>query len=410
MEYGVIGEKLGHSFSKEIHSRFGDYDYEIAELAREDLAAFFRKRKFRGINVTIPYKKNVLPYCDKLDPIAEKIGAVNTIVNHGGLLVGYNTDYFGMRHAAAGIPLKNARVLILGTGGTAQMAGLLCRNEGAFSVRFVSRGKQGDGILSYEEAAVKGKDATILINATPVGMFPDDGSFPVDLSHFPACVGVIDAIYHPLRSNLVLDAMARQIPAVGGLAMLVAQGAASSGIFTGNPIPEEKIRAVTRELTREKENVVLIGMPGCGKSTVGALLAQKLGRPFKDVDAVVEDMAGCRVAELIKSRGETAFRQMEEKAVVALSSLTGCVIATGGGSVMQESNTKALKRNGKLVLLDRPLSELPITPTRPLVASREQLKALYARRYPRYCEVSDWIITATTPIETAENIERKWKE
>ncbi len=403
-EYGCIAEHLGHSFSGEIHRLIGvalaeekraePYHYVLQELSPEQVEPFFRLRKFRGINVTIPYKRTVIPYLDELTDVAREIGAVNTVINRNGRLIGDNTDYFGMKYlcSLAGIELKDKKVLILGTGGTSNTAFAVAKYAGAKKIYKVSRNVQ-DGYLTYDDLHLH-LDAQVIINTTPVGMYPNDENSPLPasapLSDFKALCGVVDAIYHPLRTELISGAQALHIPATGGLPMLVAQAVAATERFLDCVISPDVIAEVTSAIQAQKQNIVLIGMPACGKTTVGKLLSASLGRELVDTDEEFTAMTGKRPAEYIKTYGECAFRDAEVAVIKKrIAPLSGVIIATGGGAVLRDENVRRLKRNGKLYFLDRNLESLETTPDRPLSCDRELLHRCYEERYPRYCAVSD---------------------
>ncbi len=394
MKYGLIGEKLGHSFSKEIHEMLADYTYELKEIPREDLDGFMKARDFSAINVTIPYKQTVIPYLDEISPRAKEIGVVNTIVNRDGKLYGYNTDVLGMRALLFyhDITLTGKEVLILGSGATSKTAQALAKELGAAEIHIVSRA--GRGGLTYEEAYATQRDAQIIINATPCGMFPDLHSAPLDLSSFAALEGVADVIYNPLRTELVLAAKERNIPAAGGLLMLVAQAVCAVEFFLNTSIEEEKIVAIYRKILAQKENIVLIGMPGCGKSTVGKRLAEQLGRPLIDTDEVICARYGKTPAEIIEADGERAFRDLESAVIrEEIASHNGCIIATGGGAILRDENVKNLRKNGRLFFLDRPLEMLVASDDRPLSKDRALLERRYAERYDRYCQIADHMVS-----------------
>ena len=405
MKYGCIAERLGHSFSKEIHARLSDYEYELRELAAGELDAFMKKRDFLAINVTIPYKQAVIPYLDEIDPAAEEIGAVNTIVNRGGRLFGYNTDLSGMVALIKriGLDLTGKKVLIAGTGGTAKTATAVSRLLGANEIYRLSR-TPGGGAIGYDEAYAKHSDAKVIINTTPVGMYPRTEGCPISLERFKGLCGVVDAVYNPLRTNLVLEAQERGIAAEGGLYMLVAQAVQASEHFLGVRYPEGTIDRVYGEIISEKENIVLCGMPGCGKSTVGGLLSTMLGRELIDSDAEIVKREGREISRIFAEDGEGYFRDVEASVISELSALGGRIIATGGGAVLREDNVRALKRNGRLVFLDRPLSELLPTPDRPLALTKEAIEARYRERYPIYSAVADLTVKTDTPEETARKV------
>ena len=392
MEYGCIAERLGHSFSKEIHARLADYSYELRELTPTQVGPFLEARAFKGINVTIPYKQTVIPYLDEISETARAIGAVNTIVNRDGKLYGDNTDFYGMKYLLRRqkINLQDKKVLVLGTGGTSKTAVAVATHLGADSVAVVSRSAR-EGAITYEDACLYHADAEVIINTTPAGMYPAEDALPydMDLRRFPRLEGLLDAVYHPLRSELVLAARARGINAVGGLTMLVVQAAVAAERFLGAPISPEAVAAVDRDIHMSKENIVLIGMPGCGKSAVGSLLAQKYGRELIDTDALIREMTGSTPAHIIESQGEARFREIEAEAVAKASLYSGVVIATGGGAILREENVRRLRRGGRLIFLDRPLDQLPVTDDRPLSADRERLAARYAERYERYCAAAE---------------------
>ena len=360
MEYGCIAEKLGHSFSREIHAALGAYPYELCEVSPDALEAFMKARCFRGINVTIPYKEAVIPYLSYLDGQAEKIGAVNTVVNREGKLYGYNTDFYGMKALIThmGLSLTNKRVAVLGTGGTSRTARAVAEDMGARQILWVSR-REREGIISYEALCAKHNDVQIIINTTPCGMYPHPEGQAVDLDFFPNLEGVVDAVYNPVRPQLILQAQRRGIPAEGGLYMLVAQAVRASEIFLDTVYPEGTVDRVFLRLLRQKENLVLVGMPGSGKSTVGKLLAEALGREFCDTDALIVERAGMPISEIFASRGEAGFRDLESDVIrECIAGCNGLVVATGGGAILREANCDALRRNGRLYFLDRPVEEL----------------------------------------------------
>lgn len=399
MTYGCIGEKLGHSFSREIHERLADYTYELKELTPEELIPFMQNKEFSAINVTIPYKQDVIPYLYEISPQAKAIGAVNTIVNRDGKLYGYNTDFFGMRALIlrAGIELQGKKVLILGSGGTSRTARAVAKDLNAREILVVSRaGKEG---ITYEEARRDHHDAEILINTTPCGMYPNIRTVPLDITDYPKLEGVVDAVYNPLRTELVLQAQARGIPAVCGLYMLVAQAAFAVEFFLDTTVPAEKIEAVFQSLMAAKENIVLTGMPGSGKSTVGNQLNKKLCKPFADTDTLLTERAGRTPAEIINSDGEPAFRDLESAVIRDIAAENGSIIATGGGAILRDENIKELKRNGRIYFLDRPLEEILPTDDRPLSGNREQLQKRYNERYARYCATADHIISPASVLE-----------
>ena len=395
MEYGCIAEHLSHSFSKEIHARLADYRYDLRELAPDEVGSFLQQRDFKGINVTIPYKQTVIPFLDEVSPIARSIGAVNTIVNRNGRLRGDNTDFWGMKYLLERekINLQNKNMLILGTGGTSRTAQALAKYLGAARVGVVSR-HEGEGVMTYAQAREHFADAQVIINTTPSGMFPNEEAVPyaMDLADFPQLEGLLDAIYHPLRSELVLAALARGVRATGGLTMLVVQAAVAVERFLDTELPAERVAAVDREIRMSKENIVLVGMPGCGKSSVGARLAKKYNRKLIDTDQELINMTQKTPAELIREQGEKAFRELEAEAVRRIAPKSGVIIATGGGAILRDDNVRRLRRNGRLIFLDRPPEQLPVTDDRPLSRDRQALMQRYAERIDRYRAVADVIV------------------
>ncbi len=400
MKYGCIGEHLKHSFSKEIHNALTDYDYEIREIAREDLDAFMIRRDFLAINVTIPYKELVIPHLYFIDEHAEAIGAVNTVVNRDGKLYGYNTDFYGMSMliSHAGVSVDGKKVAILGTGGTSKTAKAVAKALCAKEILVVSR-HSGNGAISYEELYRDHLDTEIIINTTPLGMYPNIFSSAVDISGFKKLSGVIDAVYNPLRTPLISAAMKRGIPSEGGLYMLVAQAVRASEIFIDTKYPENALEEVFKKIYKEKENIVLIGMPASGKSTVGKILSERFSRVFTDTDELVVNNTGRAIPEIFSSDGEKFFRDKESDAVNEAAALTSAVIATGGGAVLREENLKALRENGRIYFIDRPLDTLVPTEDRPLSNDRASIEKRYYERYEIYTSSADCIIRAEVSAE-----------
>ena len=418
--YGCIGKKLGHSFSKEIHAQLADYEYELIELAEEELAPFLEAKNFAAINVTIPYKQAVIPYLDSLSDEAARIGAVNIVLNREGRLFGGNSDYAGLKALIerVGVSLAQKKVLVLGTGGAGKTACVAAQDMGAGEVVTVSRRKML-GSVTYEEACALHSDAHVIINATPSGMFPHCDSQPIDLAAFAQLEGVIDAVYNPLCTNLVLSARERGIRAEGGLYMLVAQAVAAAELFLGTEFPRETAQRIYSQVLSSKENIVLTGMPGSGKSTVGACLARDMacgagelsGCEFFDTDSEIEKRCGVSIRELIETRGEEYFRHLETKVIGELSSQPCRIIATGGGAVLREENVRALKRNGRIFFLDADFQRLHATQSRPLADTSAKLAQLYAQRHGIYEETADAVVPdAPTPEGAARSILAKRKE
>ena len=383
--YGLIGAKLGHSYSKIIHEKIADYTYTLLPLPTEaEARAFFEKREFAAVNVTIPYKQMVIPCCDEVDPRAKAIGAVNTVVNRGGKLYGYNTDYAGFAYLAKahGVDFAGKTVLVLGTGGTHATVSAVCRDGGAKEILTASRtGK--DGALTYEQAAAR-SDVQIVINTTPCGMYPQTGQCLLDIAALPQLEAVLDVVYNPFSTELVLRAKDKGLVAAGGFEMLVAQAVYAAEYFTGRALDcETLIPKISRELQKELQNVVLIGMPGCGKSTVGAVLAQKLGKTFVDADAEIERRTGKAIPDIFAQEGEEAFRRYEADVIADLTRQNRQVIACGGGVVKTPQNLHALRQNGPVLWVQRPIEKLA-TAGRPLSKGSEALRRMEHERLPLY--------------------------
>ena len=405
MKYGLIGERLGHSFSRDVHGMLADYDYELREITKDELADFMTRAEFTAINVTIPYKEAVIPYLSYISEEAKKIGAVNTVVKRDGKLYGYNTDFLGMTAQLnkMRLNLKGKKTVILGTGGTAKTARAVAESLGARPI-LVSRTNR-EGVIDYEELYRDHLDAEIIINTTPVGMYPNSYESPIELGGFTKLEGVLDAIYNPIRTQLVNDALDMGATAEGGLYMLVAQAVYASEIFLGMKHTKEKLDKIFKKIKRKKENIVLIGMPASGKSTVSALLSSSLSRSVYDTDEVIKSERGTSIPEIFEKEGESAFRDYESEAVRLVSQKNGAVIATGGGAVLRRENVKALKQNGVLFFIDRPCEKLVPTVDRPLASDVEAIKKRYAERYDIYVGAADVVIDADdTPVNIAKKI------
>ena len=401
---GLLGEHLTHSFSPKIHAALADYTYELFEKAPDEVEAFLKEGAFDAINVTIPYKKTVMPFLTRISPEAKAIGAVNTVVRRSdGSLDGYNTDYFGFNSMlwASKIEVRGKKALVLGSGGASSTVQAVLRDRGVGELIVVGRSLENN----YENLS-RHADAEIIVNTTPVGMYPQNGLSPIDLSLFPSCQGVLDVIYNPARTALILDAEERGIPAVGGLWMLVAQAVKAFEFFTGEDAEEDALGTLVRTLSASTQNIILIGMPSCGKSTVGRLLAQELGRPFYDADDEFLVMHQITPAEAIQTFGEERFREMEHEVTVALGKLSGAVIACGGGVVTREKNYRPLHQNGVIVYLRRELSKLTAS-GRPL-SQKTSPEALYLARKSSYERFADLTVDSTeVPEQTAKLIEKK---
>ena len=404
--YGCIGEKLKHSFSKEIHNALADYDYRIIEVEREKLGEFATAGEFAAINVTIPYKEMIMPYLFTIDEHARSIGAVNTVVNRDGKLYGYNTDFYGMSRllAHARVDVSGKKVIILGTGGTSKTAYAVVKAEGAREIVRVSRTGREDAV-TYEEMYQKHTDAEVVINTTPAGMYPNIFDKAIELDKFSSLVGVIDAVYNPLRTPMILDARKRGIAAEGGLYMLVAQAVRASEIFIDTKYAEIECERVYGKIVSDKENIVLIGMPASGKSTVGKILAKMTGRRVIDTDKLIVERAGKDIPTIFREDGEAKFRELETEVIKDAAKETGVIIATGGGAVLKSENVDALRENGRLYFIDRPLENLMPTANRPLSSTREDIERRYRERYGIYTNAADVTVKANCfPKTVAEKI------
>ena len=400
IEYGLLGAKLGHSYSKPIHNLLADYSYELYAVTSEELKELMVSRAFRGLNVTIPYKKDVLPYLDEISDEVREVGSANTLVmGADGKLRGYNTDLAGFLSMAdrAGVLLTGRKVVILGSGGTSLTAQAAARRRNARAIIVVSR----SGPVDYEKLYAEHTDAEVIVNTTPVGMYPQNGESPIDLSAFPKCEGVLDVIYNPVRPALLQQAEERGIPSENGLWMLVAQAKFAAEHFTGRRIPDEKIAAVYGKMRAEMSNLILTGMPGCGKSTIGRALAGRMDREFVDMDEIIVRIAGKSIPEIFADDGEEAFRAIETEAARECGKEKGLVIATGGGAVTKEATMKALAQNGEILFIDRPLDMLA-TGGRPLSqGGPDRLRAMHEKRLPLYKKYAARCIDNSGAIEEA---------
>ena len=382
--FGLLGEKLGHSYSPRIHSLLGDYPYKLYEVAPDKLDAFLKNGDFDGLNVTIPYKKAVIPYCAELSPAAQRIGSVNTLVRRpDGSLFGDNTDYAGFRFLVqeSGAEVAGKKCLVLGSGGASLTAQTALKDLGGIPV-VISR----TGENNYDNLE-KHQDAAIIVNTTPVGMYPNVGNAPLDIGRFSKLEAVLDVVYNPARTQILLDGEKLGLLTMNGLPMLVAQAKAAAERFTGAEIPVERIREIWRQLRMEMENIILVGMPGCGKSTVGMALAQKLGKKFVDADQAIQERAGRSIPEIFAEDGEETFRKLETEALASLGKESGLIIATGGGCVTRPENYPLLHQNGRIFLLNRAVSKLP-KEGRPL-SQKSALSEMYEKRRPMYLQFAD---------------------
>lgn len=386
MKTGLLGRKLGHSYSPQIHAHLGNYSYELFEKEPDQIEDFLKNSDFTAINVTIPYKKDVIPYCTELSETARRIGAVNTIVRRpDGSLVGHNTDYFGFISTVKRTGLKpvDKKVLVIGSGGVSKPAIAALEEMGAHAVVIAHRDNTPENLANH-------RDAAILVNASPVGMYPNVGTSPVDLDLFPSLEGVLELIFNPARTQLMLEAEQRGLVTEGGLWMLVAQAKEASEWFTGTTISNSVIAPIYQQLRKQMENIILIGMPGSGKSTVGQLLAQQLGHRFVDADTEIVATAGMTIPEIFAQSGEEGFRTIETQVLSELGKQSGLVIATGGGCVTQERNYPLLHQNGTIFCLTRDLEKLP-THGRPL-SQKGSLEEMYHIRKPMYERFADYTV------------------
>ena len=394
MQCGLLGRKLGHSYSPQIHGQLASYDYSLFEKEPEELEGFLKNGNFVGLNVTIPYKKDVIPFLDQLSPVARRLGAVNTIVRReDGSLVGHNTDYFGFRYLVqqSGLDVRRKKVLVLGSGGASNTAVAALQELGARVVIISRSGENNYGNLHLHA------NASVIVNTTPVGMYPNTGVSPIDLGCFPQLEGVLDVVYNPARTRILLDAENRGLVAMNGLWMLVAQAKESAEWFTGEAIPDSRITEIHAALRAQMENIILVGMPGCGKTTIGRLLARETGKQFVDADEALEARVGRKITDIIPIDGEAAFRRMETETLAELGKQSGFVIATGGGCVTQERNYPLLHQNGTILWLTRALEKLP-TEGRPL-SQAGKLQQMLATRQPMYRRFADAVIENDGTVE-----------
>ena len=398
---GLVGEHLSHSFSPQIHSRLSDYKYSLFEMPESELESFIKSNRYHSVNVTIPYKMAIMPYLDVISDNAKLIGSVNTVTHlPDGRLYGDNTDLYGFIHMIkdAGIDMEGKNVLILGTGGTSRTARFACESLGASAIHLVSR----TGELTYENAHVLHPETQMIVNCTPVGMYPNNLISPIDIDLFPALEGVADVIFNPARTRLLLDAESRGLKTANGLPMLVAQAKRACEVFMGESIDDGEIKAITKEIATQTANIILVGMPGCGKTTVGQIIAQRLGRPLIDTDELIVRLAGKSIPEIFAEDGEEEFRRIESEAVREAGKTSGAVISTGGGVVTRARNLAPLHQNGRIFFITRD-TKLLARGGRPLSLSGD-LSKMYEERLPLYREFCDAEVENTTPDETADRI------
>lgn len=396
MKSGLLGRKLGHSYSPQIHALMGDYSYDLFEREPDEVGYFVKNGNYTGINVTIPYKKDVIPYLDELSPMALRMGAVNTIVRReDGSLFGHNTDYFGFTSMVerSGVSVSGKKVLVLGSGGASNTAVKVLQDMGA-NVIIVSR----TGKNNYNNLYLH-KDTSIIVNTTPVGMYPNTGNCPIDLKDFPRLEGILDMIYNPARTQLMLNAESLGLPHENGLWMLVAQAKEAAEYFGRKPLDDGIIHIVHKKLSAQMQNIVLIGMPGCGKSTIAKLLAEKTNRKLADSDKKIVELAGKTIPEIFSQDGEDVFRQWETKALAELGKQSGLIIATGGGCITQKRNYPLLHQNSTIFWLQRNLDLLP-TDGRPL-SQINKLGDMYKIRKPMYETFADHIVDNNGDLDAA---------
>ena len=407
MKYGLIGEHLGHSFSKQIQTRIAEienvkeYDYQLVELNKEEFKEFMEKKDFKGINVTIPYKKDVIPYLDEMDESAKAIGAVNTIINVDGKLKGYNTDFGGFLYMvkAHNVHMEGKKVLIIGNGGACAAVKAVCKHENAKDIVIVSR-SANRGAIGYDEMYTSHLDADIVVNTSPVGMFPNIANAPIDVSWFHKLECVLDVVYNPILTRLCFEAQEADIKRVIGLEMLIAQAKYTFEIFENMSFDDSIIDEIKKEMLKDRCNIVLIGMPSAGKTTIGKMLEEKLGKEFFDLDDMIIAKAGKSIPEIFQESGEAGFRAIETEVAIEASKMNNKIIATGGGVVKHKVNMDFLRLNGITIFIDRDIDKLISSdPNRPLSSSKQALQQMYKERYPLYQKYAAYIAVNNANIE-----------
>lgn len=394
--YGLLGERLGHSFSPLIHSRLGSYEYRLFPTPREELAQFLKSGTFGNLNVTIPYKKEVIPYCKTLSPLAQRIGSVNTIKVREDGLHGYNTDYFGFCQMLekGNISVAGEKCAVIGSGGVSPTVCAALEDLGAEKISVIPHK------LNTPSYIATLADHTIVVNTSPVGMYPNNGASPLDLRQFHSLKGVADLIFNPLKTALMLQAEELGIPCAGGLVMLVAQAKQAAEIFEDRTIDNSVIDTITNEIQKQCENILLIGMPGSGKSEIGRRIATALSKPFVDTDLLIEERAGKPIPQIFAEDGEDTFRDFETQVLAEISAQSGLVISTGGGIIKRRENLPLLRQNGRVLFLERP-TELLSTNGRPLSSSADAVRKLYNERLPLYEAAADLRVANDSTIENA---------
>ncbi len=407
MKYGLIGEKLEHSFSKQIQTRIAelqnvkDYQYDFVELDKEQFVEFMKKKDFKGINVTLPYKKAVIPYIDVLDESAEKMGAVNTIVNREGKLYGYNTDFGGFLYMvkAHNVHMEGKKVLLIGNGGASAAVQAVCKHEKAKDIIVVSR-SANNGAISYDEMYTSHLDADIVVNTSPVGMYPNIANSPIDVSWFHKLECVLDVVYNPILTRLCFEAQELDIKRVIGLEMLIAQAKYSFEYFEDMKFDDSIIDEIKKEMLKDRCNIVLIGMPSAGKTTIGKMLQDKLGKTFIDLDDMIIEKAGKTIPEIFQESGETGFRAIETEVAIEASKMNNMIIATGGGAIKHKVNMDFLRLNGITIYIDRDVDKLISSdPNRPLSSSKQALQQMHKERQPLYQKYAAYVADNNTDIE-----------
>ena len=411
MRYGLIGEKLGHSFSKDIHERIADYTFDLIPLSKEEFKEFMEKKEFAAINVTIPYKKDVIPYLDEMDEHAKAIGAVNTIVNQNGKLKGYNTDFTGFLYMVKkhNVHMEGKKVLIIGNGGASAAIQAVVRHEKAGKMVIVDV-VTGNGAISYDEMFSSHLDAEIIINTSPIGMYPRIGNAPIDISMFHKCEAVMDVIYNPILTRLCFEAQEMDIKRVNGLEMLIAQAKQSVEFFLDKQIDDQIIDDIYQDMLKERCNIVLISMPSAGKTTIGKMLEDRMQKEFIDLDDVIIEKAGKSIPEIFEESGEAGFRAIETEAAIEVSKLNNKIIATGGGTIKHKVNMDYLRQNGITIFIDRDVDKLISSdPNRPLSKSSDALQKMHAERLPLYQKYAAYVAVNNSDIEsTVKEIEEAY--
>ena len=412
MRYGLIGEKLGHSFSKDIHERIADYTFDLIPLSKEEFKTFMEKKEFTALNVTIPYKKDVIPYLDEMDEHAKAIGAVNTIVNRDGKLKGYNTDFTGFLYMVKkhNVHMEGKKVLIIGNGGASAAIQAVVQHELAGSMVIVDV-VPGNGAISYDEMFSSHLDAEIIINTSPIGTYPRIGNAPIDISMFHKCEAVLDVIYNPILTRLCFEAQEMDIKRVNGLEMLIAQAKQSVEFFLDKSIDDQIIDDIYQDMLRERCNIVLIGMPSAGKTTIGKMLENRMQKEFIDLDDIIIEKAGKSIPEIFEESGEAGFRAIETEAAIEVSKLNNKIIATGGGTIKHKVNMDYLRQNGITIFIDRDVDKLISSdPNRPLSKSTDALEKMHAERLPLYQKYAAYVAVNNSDIEsTVTEIEEAYR-